>query len=99
MQSKLITLIVLSIPFICFIELIDAAKLKSIPARNNDDDAHYQADYEIQLNKSNGKLFIAYIIEEGDLFVKKTCKCISSTKCKAKNTVKLSKYVKFISLL
>lgn len=54
-------------------------------------DMRYEADYEIQVKNSSEKMFIAYIIDEGDLFIKKKCRCISWNKCDIQNAVKLSK--------
>lgn len=51
----------------------------------------YESDYEIQAKNSNGKSYIAYIIEEGDIIMKKKCTCISRNKCDVKNSIKLSK--------
>lgn len=54
-------------------------------------DVRYEADYEIQVKNTSEKIFIAYIIEEGDLIIKKKCRCISWNKCDIQNAVKLSK--------
>lgn len=52
----------------------------------------YEADYEIPMKPStHGMSFIAYIIEQGDLIVKKKCSCISWNQCHIANTIKLSK--------
>lgn len=50
-----------------------------------------ESDYEIHVKNSNGKAFIAYMIEQGDLIVKKKCTCTSWNKCNLKNMIKLSK--------
>lgn len=52
-----------------------------------------ESDYEIHVKNDNGKSFIAYVIEQGDLIIKKKCTCISWSKCNLKNMIKLSKYV------
>lgn len=49
-----------------------------------------ESDYEIHVKNGNGKSFIAYIIEQGDLIIKKKCTCISWSKCNLKNMIKLS---------
>lgn len=63
-------------------ELIEKSDLSSIG---------YESDYEIPVKTSNGKSYIAYIIEQGDLIVKKKCTCIAEKKCNIKNQIKLSK--------
>lgn len=50
-----------------------------------------ESDYEIHVKNGNGKAFIAYIIDQGDLVIKKKCTCISWNKCNLKNMIKLSK--------
>lgn len=52
-----------------------------------------ESDYETHVKNSNGKAFIAYVIEQGDLIVKNKCTCISWNKCNLKNMIKLSKWV------
>lgn len=56
-------------------------------------DAQYTSDYEMQIKSANGigKHFLAYFIDEGDLSVKKHCKCQPMQQCKSKATVQLSK--------
>lgn len=51
----------------------------------------YEADYEVQVKSGNEKFYIAYIIEQGDLIVKKKCVCTSWNECDMKNAIKLSK--------
>lgn len=51
----------------------------------------YEADYEVQVKNGNEKTYIAYIIEQGDLIVKKKCACTSWSNCDMKNAIKLSK--------
>lgn len=55
------------------------------------DEGRNEADYEVQVKNSNGKEYIAYIVEEGDIFVKRKCKCIAWNTCNTGNTIKLSK--------
>lgn len=55
------------------------------------DDGKNEADYEVQVKNSNGKEFIAYIVEEGDIFVKRKCRCIAGNLCSTGNAIKLSK--------
>lgn len=54
-------------------------------------DLGYESDYEMGVKNSNGKIFIAYIIEQGDMIVKKKCICTPMHKCSTKNMIKLSK--------
>lgn len=54
-------------------------------------DGRNEADYEVLVKNSNGKEYIAYIVEEGDIFVRKKCKCIIWNRCSTGNTIKLSK--------
>lgn len=51
----------------------------------------YEADYEIPVKTTNGKSYLAYIIDQGDIVVKKKCMCIAEKKCSVKNVIKLSK--------
>lgn len=60
--------------------------------------ARYEADYEVQVKNGNEKVYIAYIIEQGDLIVKKKCVCTSWNKCDMKNAIKLSKWEQFVFL-
>lgn len=55
------------------------------------DDGRNEADYEVQVEASDGKEYIAYIVEEGDIFVKRKCKCNAWNTCSTENTIKLSK--------
>lgn len=57
----------------------------------------YISDYEMQIKSSNrvGKHFVAYFIDEGDLSIKKHCKCQLMQRCKSNATVQLSKWVRW----
>lgn len=51
-----------------------------------------ESDYEIHVKNSDGKTYIAYVIEQTDIVVKHKCTCISRNKCDSKkNMIKLSK--------
>lgn len=69
-----------------FSSAIDQTKMTNI-------DTHYKADYEIPKKSLNGieNHFTVYLIDEGDLFVKKHCKCQPQQQCVSKNVVQLSK--------
>lgn len=53
--------------------------------------ARYKADYEVLTKSHSGKVYVAYIIDQGDIFIKKRCKCVPRHKCKSENTIELSK--------
>lgn len=50
-----------------------------------------ESDYEIHVKNSNGKTYIAHVIEQTDLVVKFKCTCTSWNKCGLKHMIKLSK--------
>lgn len=50
-----------------------------------------ESDYEIHVKKSNGKTYIAHVIEQTDLVVKFKCTCTPWNKCELKHMIKLSK--------
>lgn len=50
-----------------------------------------ESDYEIHVKNSNGKTYIAYVIEQTDLVVKFKCTCTPWNKCDLKHMIKLSK--------
>lgn len=50
----------------------------------------YKSEYETPIDKTIQNAFIAHIIEEGDLLLKKMCKCMPWNKCMTKKSVKLS---------
>lgn len=54
---------------------------------------YYIADYELPVKSINRgkKHFTVYLIDEGDLFVKKQCKCQSIQECDSENVVFLAK--------
>lgn len=45
---------------------------------------------EKQLDK-NGKFYLAYLIEENDIFKKKICECIPKYKCFNRETIQLTR--------
>lgn len=51
----------------------------------------YASDYEMLVKNTYGKIFIAYIIEQGDIVIKKKCRCTPIYKCNTKKMIKLSK--------
>lgn len=59
---------------------------KSVPAPIG-----YEADYEIAVKTTNGKSYLAYIIDQEDIVIKKKCMCIAEKKCSVKNVIKLAK--------
>lgn len=92
MRSILISSVILSIVFVNF--CFTTVELSTVITKWNSspiNDVRYNADYEIHLKNSSDKIFIAYIIEEGDLFIKKKCKCVLWNECDQQNTIKLSK--------
>lgn len=50
-----------------------------------------ESDYEIHVKNTNGKTYIAHVIEQTDLVVKFKCTCTSWNKCDSKYMIKLSK--------
>lgn len=50
-----------------------------------------ESDYEIHVKNSNGKTYIAHVIEQTDLVVKFKCTCTPWNKCDLKHMIKLSK--------
>lgn len=50
-----------------------------------------ESDYEVHVKHSNGKAYIAHVIEQLDLVVKLKCSCTSWKKCDIKHMIKLSK--------
>lgn len=50
-----------------------------------------ESDYEIHVKNSNGKTYIAHVIDQLDLVVKLKCVCTSLHKCNVKNMIILSK--------
>lgn len=51
----------------------------------------YASDYEMLVKNTNGKVFIAYIIDQGDIVIKKKCRCTRIYKCNTEKMIKLSK--------
>lgn len=79
--------------FLSIISSLNHLACASIAAKINSTErsVRYEADYEIPIKVGTGKAFIAYIIEEGDLFIKKRCKCILRSECAFNNSIELSK--------
>lgn len=50
-----------------------------------------ESDYETHVKNSNGKAYIAHVIEQTDLVVKLKCTCTPRNKCDLKHMIKLSK--------
>lgn len=53
----------------------------------------YKADYEMPINVRDGSteaLYFAYIIEQGDLLIRKICTCVPKIKCLRRDSVQLA---------
>lgn len=55
----------------------------------------YRADYEMPINVRDGStpaeaLYFAYIIEQGDLLIRKICTCVPKIKCLGRDSVQLA---------
>lgn len=52
----------------------------------------YEADYELPMKIENGteRQYYAYIVEEGDLLIRKICTCVPKKKCFGRDSVKLA---------
>lgn len=49
----------------------------------------YEASEDISIDQST-QLYLAYLIEESDILVKKLCECIPENKCIMRDTIQLT---------
>lgn len=73
--------------------LLIAGLVATVASTSSSTAMQFEADYELPIKIDNGtneQQYYAYIVEEGDLLIRKICTCVPKKKCIGRDSVKLA---------